>query len=143
MCSVLYVASDQELDLIPRDDGRPAFHVTGLRDGESTVRRNFSKRLVYFVGASLGCSCAFVDWKFDLEDDAEAAESHRAEVQPLMSYVENAVGRSKQVELYVCQDGKWDIAPRRRQHLQTDEWKREAFRLEEGVLYTITDDQRR
>lgn len=139
MCSVLYVASDQELHLIPRDETRPAFHIATLRDGERDVRRNFSKPFVYFAGAAEGCSCAFADWIF-IDDDAEAAEAHRAEVQPLVSYIESSVRRSSSVELYMCHDGEWANPPRLHRHLGLAEWSREAFRLEEGVLYTVGED---
>lgn len=139
MCTVLYIASDRALELIPRDEARPAFHVTQLLEGEAPIKSHFSKRFINYVGAAHGCSCAFTDWEFMDDYDESGRIELRAEVEPLVAYVEKAVAASGPVEIYLCQDGEWANLPRLRRHLTTADWTHAAFRLESGVFYTIAN----
>jgi len=112
MCHYLYLASDEQLPLIPWSEVKPAFNVAELQDYDLEARKQFSKTCVVFLGAYTGCSCGFAydgepnEDERDRIDDQDARESVRA----LVSYLEEQVKRSS-LEIFACWNGEQGDPP--------------------------------
>ena len=93
MCLALYLASSQELPVIPWDEAKPAFHVIRLPKNAEAVRKHFRTGYVYYVGSSQGCSCPF---NYEHEYDT---------IVELRDYLRNALICVNELEMFVCQAG--------------------------------------
>lgn len=75
MCLMLYVSSNEPLELVPWSGAMPAFHVSELGDPGSSVRSQFSTPYVYYVGSRERCGCGFQYGEYpDFQDEAERAD---------------------------------------------------------------------
>lgn len=96
MCLALYLASPQELPVIPWDPSKPSFHVIHLPEKAKDVCRHFRSRYVYYAGSAQGCSCAF---NYEHEYDS---------IVELRNYLRNALICVDEVEMFACQVGAED-----------------------------------
>lgn len=93
MCLALYLATSQELPVIPWDSTKPAFHVIHLAKSAEGVRKHFRSDYVYYAGSAQGCSCAF---NYEHEYDS---------IVELRNYLRNALICADEVEMFACQTG--------------------------------------
>jgi hypothetical protein len=93
---MIYLASDVPLPTIPWNESSPAFNVCALEDWGwgPEVRKQFTKRFVYYLGSYQRCGCGFGD----------LSENGKLCLQHLHDYLAVATnGRS--VEMYSCWAG--------------------------------------
>jgi hypothetical protein len=93
MCLALYLASKDELPVIPWNEEKPAFHVVHLPQSAEPVRKHFNAKHVYYVGSDQGCSCPF---NYEHEYDT---------IVELRDYLRNALICVDEVEMFSCQTG--------------------------------------
>ncbi len=64
MCTMVYLASEKPLPIIPWDEEHPSFHTENVQEIDvaekaSAVRSRFSKPFVYRLGSNQRCGCGF------------------------------------------------------------------------------------
>ena len=59
MCKMLFIATQNELQEIPRNETKPDFYLEKISGEFLPIKQNFKKQNIYFVGTSRGCSCDF------------------------------------------------------------------------------------
>jgi hypothetical protein len=138
MCMTVYLASDVPLPTIPWEQSTPAFNVADLRAPDESVRKQFSKPHVYYVGSHEGCGCGFQHGQypgFEEPDNIAAAVRSRRE---LTDYIRRALATQDSVELFSCWDGDQSAAPEFRDRLSIDQLAtdRTYFREKEHLLIT-------
>ena len=130
MCMVVYLAADSSLPLIAWDEQNPAFNVTELSEYEQSVRGQFHKPYVYYLGSYTGCSCGFSP---DSNGGAELAIKSQ---EALISYVAQAA-TSGAVELFVCWEGDWQESPKERLKFKLEEFREPERWYRELVFISI------
>jgi hypothetical protein len=112
MCMMVYVASDYPLPTLAWDEDRPGFYAEAVSERESSVRRQFKKPCVYYVGSHQGCGCGF-DWDvFEgvAEDDAEFTDA-RDSRRRLSDFLAVGLQHQQEIELFACWDGNQSVEP--------------------------------
>jgi hypothetical protein len=133
----LFIAADNPLPVITWDEATPAFHVQELSEWEQAVRQQFTRRYVYFLGAHTGCSCGFAYGQMPPGTAADESEeaAGRLSVSQLQAYLATAVQQQREVELFACWEGDWEL-PREAHHDVAPGWfGGETFRLPERVHF--------
>lgn len=127
MCIILYLAADAPLPEVLPLEPPGAFSAQLLAAPDDPVRVQFTKPLVYFLGAHEGCSCGF---KYGVGDE-ESDPSGRESVRRLGEYLVAAVDRLGSVELYSCWAGEEGEPAEAREFLTTTTFthESEAFEL--------------
>lgn len=120
MCLAVYVASNDELPVIPWDENKPCFFIVA-EDTSNVVRKHFSKKNIYYTGSYMGCGCGFMYG--DNIDGNEEEILKRKSFEDILTYLkENLDG--EELEIYCCWDG--------------DEWEEKEYeselRMSEFVL---------
>ena len=59
MCKMLFIGTQEKLQVIPFDEDKPNFHIEEVTGELLPVRQVFNNKNVYFVGTSRGCGCDF------------------------------------------------------------------------------------
>lgn len=135
MCMVVYVASDRLLPIIPWDDEAPAFHVVELTGRDEPVRRQFTKRRVYYVGSHTMCGCEFRYGRPPLLDEAEE-KAGRESVRRLGVYLARAV-RVGPIELFSCWEGDQGAEPVGRRLVTPAHFGGKGFEFVERELLVV------
>jgi hypothetical protein len=111
---MLYLASDIKLPLITWDDcAVQSLCVTELPAGCESVKAQFSKPFVYYIGAYEGCGCGFSFGIYEItdEDDRLAFEQGRTSVIELINYITTNIKHTDKFELFSCLAGNEAICP--------------------------------
>ncbi len=105
MCWSIYIASDEQLTLVPPDPAKPAFYVMAEEDEKfaSVVRRHLSQKYLCFAGGISGCGCDF--W------------SSAEERKNLAGYLAAELSQKKKIDLFICWAGDEG-----REHLLEKDW---------------------
>jgi len=106
MCLVLYIAADRPLPLIAWDPEKPDFHVTEVPDREASVRTQFSKPFLYYVGSHQHCGCAFDLEAVGVGEPDELIRAQRGR-EMLATYLRHCLSSVGSLEIYTCWDGDW------------------------------------
>jgi hypothetical protein len=123
---MVYIASSQPLDLVPWDEGHPAFYVSDLHESEFRVREQFSLPHVYYAGSHEGCGCGFQYGQYPEFDDEERPLK-RASLDSFADYLSRQLARCGAIELYACWDGDQTAAPDHQRTLTPSSLKAEEF----------------
>ena len=109
MCLAVYISTDKELELGTFVAGQTDIYFEKPTDEEvNALRPKFSKKNIYYVGSSSGCSC---DFGFDSEDfnDAElVSEEDKKSPQKLIDFLTEMTVQEN-IELYCCWEGDWNL----------------------------------
>jgi hypothetical protein len=103
MCTLLFLASDRPVRIIPWDPANPSFHVRELTDREQAIRQRVSRPYVYYVGSHELCGCGF-RYSLPLEElwrEVEEEAAARQSVQRLADYVSD-LRTGEAIDLYAC-----------------------------------------
>ena len=143
MCMALFIAAAEPLETIPWDASQPGFNVQALSDSEEGVRRHFTKPNVYYAGAHTGCSCGFAYGLLDVMDEADAVEAAagRQSVSDLRSYLESAIARLGEVEMFSAWEGDFGADATQRLDVTPDWFGGDRFELPERVVFRVTRSQ--
>ena len=140
MCMMLYLASDKPLPLVAWDENNPSFHVQELHESSASVRKQFSKPCVYYLGSDQGCGCGFSYGQF-VNDDEELKS--RDSVLRLSKYLSQAVEIAGPLELYSCWHGDEETTPEFNEVVTFEEIPSEiggeAFAFREREFIKITN----
>lgn len=102
------MASDHPVDTIAWKKGETYLSIYDLTIEDDIVRKHFTKKYLYFLGAHEGCSCGFSRGEFgDLEDDDEQVKNSKS-IHELKHFLIRALQKDKSVELYACWEGEQD-----------------------------------
>ena len=113
MCVMLYIASEDQLPLVPFDKDNPAFNVSELPERAIAVRQRFSKSYVYELGSHTGCGCGFqygyslVSGQYfpDTESPPAEAQAGLESRRRLALYLRNALAAQESIQLFACWAG--------------------------------------
>jgi hypothetical protein len=115
MCVAVYIASDKPLPLIPFDVGKPAFNVSEIGERSATVKQQFTKPHVYYVGSHTGCGCGFQNhsdmYGTDFGTDPEEIVAGRESRQRLAEYLRAALATQESLELFASWEGDEEYEP--------------------------------
>ena len=140
MCMMVYVASDHPLPTSAWDEDRPGFHVEALSERDESVRRQFSKPFVYYVGSHQGCGCGF-DWDvFEgvSEDDPEFADA-KASRQGLFELLALGLRQGGELGLFACWDGNQGAESAFRGRIRPSDLLTNHLSFREHELLTVSD----
>ncbi len=109
MCLAVYISTDKELELRTFVAGQTDIYFEKPSDEEeNALRPKFSKKNIYYIGSSSGCSC---DFGFDSEDfgDTElVSEEDKKSPQKLIDFL-TEMTLSENIEFYCCWEGDWNL----------------------------------
>jgi hypothetical protein len=140
MCMALFLAAAEPLPIIPWSEADRSFNVQLLSESEQVVRRHFTKPNVYYLGAHTGCSCGFSYGQMRLvnaEDQIEDASARRS-VAALRQYLDEAVRRLGEVELFSSWEGDWAEEVESSLEVSPEWFGGESFKLPEKVAFRVT-----
>ncbi|MDP4145468.1 MAG: hypothetical protein Q8936_13445 [Bacillota bacterium] len=128
MCMMLYTASDVKLPLVPagQQDYQPIY-VDELSEYNLDVKKQFTKKYVYYIGSYQGCGCGFSYGQYDIEDkevnesfieifNAEQ-EKRKRSVRELFNYITNNLKNVSEIELYSCWAGNEKNTSKHKLHI--------------------------
>ena len=115
MCMMAYIAADSPLEFIRWDENRPAFCVTELTEDDISVKKQFTKPFVGYLGAQTGCSCGFTYSEDQLllennDDDRKEYAQSQESVRRLSEYLHGLVEFGS-VEIFASWDGDQESEP--------------------------------
>lgn len=119
------------------NEDNPAFNVRELDEHSKAVRKQFSKRHVYYLGSHQGCGCGFSYGRYDYDEEEETAA--RQSVHHLSTYLAQAVDIAGPLELYSCWDGDQEDKPEFQHTITSEQIGGEAFWFEERQFIKITN----
>ena len=132
MCLAVYIASDQELPLIPWNEAKPSFHVRELTYNKA-VRNQFKLANVSVAGSDAGCGCGFLkDGVYD-DELVEAMKNY----QGLTTYISDIKSRGGTVQIFSCWEGDQTAKPEFVETVTVADLLIENFEFKEKALYTI------
>jgi hypothetical protein len=109
MCLAVYISTDKELELGTFVTGLTDIYFEKLSEEEEVaLRQKFSKKNIYYIGSSSGCSC---DFGFDSENfnDTElVSEEDKKSPQKLIDFL-TEMTLSENIEFYCCWEGDWNL----------------------------------
>ena len=109
MCLAVYIATDKKIELGTFvAEQTYIYFEKPIDEEEIALRPIFSKKNIYYVGSSSGCSC---DFGFDSEDfnDAELiSEEDKKSPQKLIDFL-SEMTLSENIEFYCCWEGDWKL----------------------------------
>jgi hypothetical protein len=114
MCILVYVASDYLLPTLAWDPARPGFHVVQLAERGAPVRRQFSKRHVYYVGSHEKCGCGFQYGEDEGFEEVADLPPKRDSRRRLADFLAAALRHQPEVVLFACWDGDEAADPEHR-----------------------------
>jgi hypothetical protein len=135
---MVYLAADQTLPLIDWREDEPAFCVTALNDSDLSVKRQFSKSNIVYLGAYTGCSCGFLYGRYPLQGEEDRIDETLAQesVKRLSSYLADIV-KSGDVEIFACWDGDQASEPEERLTVTPEYFGGEEFGFDEKQFLTV------
>ena len=139
MCMTVFIAATEPLPFVPWNASAPAFHLQALSDAEGGVRVRFTKPHIYFLGAHTGCSCGFNYGLREIKHQEDRAEedASRASVAALRAYLEDAVARQGEVEVFASWEGDWSLEPEQQLQVTPDWFGGESFAMPERVFFRV------
>ena len=137
MCMTLYVASDKPLPLINWNESNPNFNVTELDESSQSVRKQFSKPHVYYLGSHQCCGCGFNYGQYDYGEEEDKAS--RKSVRRLAEYLSQSVNNAGPLELYSCWSGDEEDELEFHEEWKTKEISGETFWFQERQFIKITN----
>lgn len=144
MCLALYIASDEPLPTVARDEGRRAFHVgEAIHGPHNSVLRHVSKRLLYSAGSHGGCGCGFEFnplWEND-EGEIVATDSpeQTAARRDLADYLSAALQLQATVEVFGCCSGDEDFPPNSRRRSRPADFIHDRTLFRYGELVVVSE----
>ena len=127
MCWGVYLASPESLRLIPWDEKMPALSAIPLKKQYESVRKQFRFENVIELGSQTQCGCGFID-----EDDG-ADDPRRAVVNELVSYLDEAMASTPELEMFVCWEGGEADEPSAKVQLAPSAFLAETFPLGDDI----------
>jgi hypothetical protein len=138
MCLMVYIGSNQPLDLVPWDASAPGFHVRELGEQDGEVRSQFHFPNVCYVGSHEGCGCGFQLGEYpEFKDDGAPAK--RDTLRRFASYLTSQIKRGRKLEIFACWDGDQGVPPERRRTLSPSDLVGERFFFLEKEHVTVVD----
>ncbi|WP_165223088.1 hypothetical protein [Aquisphaera insulae] len=138
---MVYVASDYPLPTSAWDETRPCFYVEELSDRDKSVRGQFSKPCIYFVGSHEGCGCGFQYGQYEgLEEDLEQLAAARESRRRLSEFLAVALQHQPEVELFACWDGDQSATPDYRGRMRPSDLLRDRTHFREKELLLVSGD---
>jgi hypothetical protein len=135
MCMAVYIASNVPLPLVAWNKDQPGFFVAELHPERESVRVQFSKPYVYYVGAHSGCGCGFAYGRNpEYEEDIE---ENRGSVTRLSQYLTKAAEQNETIELFACWEGDQAEEPVKRRKATPSDIGGESFWFEEREFLLI------
>lgn len=136
------MAADKEMPLIPFDiDYDKYLYVTELNDLDTAVKKQFTKKYVYYVGAYEGCGCGFSYGQYEVldDDDQKQRESGKKSLEQLFNYIKTNIVGLKEIELFSCWAGNEESRPEYREIIELRKFKLgDAFYFKENQFIIIT-----
>jgi hypothetical protein len=126
VCIAVYIAANRRLPVIDWDESHPAFYVATLGDDQEPVRNQFTKPHVYYAGSHEGCGCGFQLGKDRGPADPEQVRG-RESLGAFSSYLQEALTRVDDLELFACWEGDQTARVERRRHLTPTDLRRDDF----------------
>lgn len=109
MCLAVYISTDKELETGTFVAGQTYIYFEKPTVEEAkALRPKFSKKNIYYVGSSSGCSC---DFGFDSEDFYATeliSEEDKKSPQKLIEFL-TEMTLSENIEFYCCWEGDWNL----------------------------------
>ncbi len=139
MCMMIYIAADQPLELIKRDEANPDLQVTELIESDEIIRKQFQLPYVYYVGAYEGCGCGFQAGEYPQDDDDERPMK-RASLDAFAIYLDKQLKNTKLIELFACWDGNQTVPPEHNRYLTPNMLLSDKFFFLERELSQIKPD---
>ncbi|MGB5416243.1 MAG: hypothetical protein WBN01_16505 [Polyangiales bacterium] len=136
VCIAVYIAANRPLPTIDWDESQPAFYVATLGKDEEPVRNQFTKPHVYYAGSHEGCSCGFQLGNDRSPEDPEQARG-RESLGAFAKYLEDALTRVDDVELFACWEGEQEAGVGHRRHLTPTDLRRDDFCFLERELSVL------
>lgn len=138
MCMMLYVASDKPLPTVAWDKDIPNFNVKELDENSKTVRKQFSKSYVYYLGSHQGCGCGFSYGQYDYDDQKEEENAARESVRRLSEYLSQVLETAGTLEIYSCWDGDQEDEPKFQKSMTPKDIGGDAFWFQERQFTKVT-----
>ena len=106
----LYIASDLPLETIVWKENETYLVISDIGVQEEVVRKHFTKKHVYRIGAHEVCSCGFSAGEYDEfeedEEDRKANNRNKRSLSELKQFLVNSLQKNNSLELYACWDGE-------------------------------------
>jgi len=136
VCIAVYIAANRPLSTIDWDESHPAFHVATLGEDEEAVRNQFTKPHVYYAGSHEGCGCGFQLGKDRGPEDPEQVRG-RESLGAFSKYLEDALTRVDDLEVFACWQGDQAARAERRRNLTPTDLRRDDFCFLERELSVL------
>lgn len=136
---MVYVASDYPLPTTTWDAAEPRFHVTELSSRDESVRREFSKPYVYYVGSHEGCGCGFQYGEYEGFDEKDELVRKQGARRRLADFLMVALQHQGEVELFACWDGDQAATPEHRARLRPTALVRERTFFREREFLVVAE----
>jgi hypothetical protein len=139
MCMMVYIASEYPLPTSSWDETNPCFYVETLSERDESVRRQFTKPWIYYVGSHEGCGCGFQYGQYaGLEKDITALAAARDSRHRLAEFLAVALQHQWEVELFACWDGDQTAVVEHRGRIRASDLMRDRTFFREKELLVIS-----
>jgi len=136
VCIAVYIAANRPPPTIDWDESQPAFYVATLGKDEEPVRKQFTKPHVYCAGSHERCGCGFQLGKDRGPEDPEQVRG-RESLGAFSKYLEDALTRVDDLELFACWEGEQEAGVGHRRHLTPTDLHRDDFCFLERELSVL------
>jgi hypothetical protein len=127
MCWSVFLASDRPLKLIAWNPKAPAFSAAAPELRDEPVRAQFERKHMVVLGSHTQCGCGFLD-----EDDG-SDDPRRDTIDRLVTYLEQALAESPELEMFVCWEGGERDQPVHRLNLKPSDFDSHTFPIGDDV----------
>ena len=127
MCWSVYLASNHPLKLIEWNPKKPGFSATSPEPRDEPIRQQFEGKHMVVLSAYDQCGCGFMD-----EDDGPT-DPRRETINQLVTYLNQALADSPELEMFVCWEGGERDEPTHRLVLKPSDFEAPTFPLGDDV----------
>lgn len=122
MCWSVYLASDHPLrTTAPWTPSAPVFSASAPEPRDEVVRAQFEHPHMVVLGSHTQCGCGF------FEEDEGPADPRREAMRRFVSYLEEALRDSPELELFACWEGGERDEPTQRVKLRPNDFSAAKF----------------
>lgn len=137
MCYAVYMGVDIELTASKFDEKSPGFYIEFIegKNKENDVRKQFTKRFIYYLGSHEGCGCGF---SYDEDsDEKERIEASKKDVLQFNKLLQDVLQKSAECEIFLCWEGNQGKAPIKSEVVGVEIFSKGDWVQEEPTFYKL------